>query len=84
MLLRSRGIPRRRLLHEFIEYSQRWGNRAQAVLTPRGRDQSDRFDDAWALLAAHYQLDVHVLGNVIPFAPTAPRKQPGWSRKRAG
>jgi hypothetical protein len=28
---------------------------AQAILTARGWDQSDRFDEAWALLAAEHQ-----------------------------
>ena len=49
---------------------------AQAILTPRAWGQSQRFDDAWALLAARYRTDVHVLrpvddgprrSNVIPF-----------------
>jgi hypothetical protein len=45
----------------------RWGQQgAQAILTLRGWDQSDRFDDAWALLAATYQCRVHVLAHVIP------------------
>ncbi len=53
----------------------RWGHGAQAILTARGWDQSERFDQAWALLAAHYQAEVHVLANVVPFSPA-------WSRKR--
>lgn len=52
----------------------RWGVGAQAILTARGWDQSDRFDEAWALLAAHYQTEVHVLANVIPFRPGKPSK----------
>jgi hypothetical protein len=45
----------------------RWGMEgSQAVLTLRGWDQSDRFDDAWAMLAASYQCEVHVLAHVIP------------------
>lgn len=45
----------------------RWGEQgAQAILTLRGWDQSDRFDDAWALLAATYQCQVHALAHVIP------------------
>lgn len=48
----------------------RWGHGAQAILTPRGWDQSERFDEAWARLAAEYQVEVHVLANVIPFAPS--------------
>jgi hypothetical protein len=45
----------------------RWGRGAQAILTMRGWDQSERFDEAWALVAATYQLDVHTLAHVIPF-----------------
>ena len=52
----------------------RWGLGAQAILTARGWDQSDRFDEAWALLAAHYQTEVHVLARVIPFTPPKARK----------
>lgn len=58
----------------------RWGARgAQAVLTMRGWDQSERFDDAWALVAATYHRDVHVLANVVDITP-APEKKP---RRRA-
>lgn len=36
-----------------------WGDRgAQAILTLRGWDQSDRFDRAWALVAATFHADV--------------------------
>jgi hypothetical protein len=48
----------------------RWSSAgAQAVLTPRGWDQSDRFDDAWALIAASFHSEVIVLANVIAFKP---------------
>jgi hypothetical protein len=57
----------------------RWGTRgAQAILTMRGWDQSDRFDQAWALVAATYQCEVHVLANVIDITPTPEKK----SRRR--
>jgi hypothetical protein len=59
----------------------RWGRGAQAILTPRGWDQSERFDEAWALLAATYECEVHVLANVIAFKP--PAKTPRRA-KRAG
>ena len=37
----------------------RWSVRgAQAILTPRGWDQSDRFDRAWALVAATFHAQV--------------------------
>lgn len=42
---------------------------AQAILTPRGWDQSERFDEAWALIAASFHCDVTVLANVIAFKP---------------
>ncbi len=58
----------------------RWSTRgAQAILTMRGWDQSDRFDQAWALVAATYACDVHVLANIIDITPKPPRKE----RKRA-
>jgi len=58
----------------------RWGaHGAQAILTMRGWDQSDRFDEGWALVAATYQRDVHVLANVVDITPK-PEKKP---RKRA-
>jgi hypothetical protein len=52
----------------------RWGRGPQAALTARGRDQSDRFTEAHALLAAHYQVEVHVVANVILVQPPAPEK----------
>lgn len=54
----------------------RWGPvGAQAILTARGWDQSDRFDEAWALLAATYHAEVHVLSNVIPMFPEKRRQR---------
>lgn len=48
----------------------RWGTRgAQSILTMRGWDQSDRFDEAWALVAATYQREISLLGNVIEMTP---------------
>jgi len=44
----------------------------------RGWDQSDRFDQAWALVAATYQCEVHVLANVIDITPTPEKKS--WRR----
>lgn len=50
----------------------RWSvSGAQAVLTPRGWDQSERFDEAWALIAATFHTEVSVLANVIAFKPKA-------------
>jgi hypothetical protein len=44
----------------------RWGDEgAQAIVTMRSWCQSDRFDRAWALLAATYKIDVHVIAPVI-------------------
>jgi hypothetical protein len=45
----------------------------QAILTIRGWSQSERFDHAWAILAATYHMKVTVLDNVLAF-PT--RKLP--------
>jgi hypothetical protein len=49
----------------------RWGeDGGQAILTLRGWTQSgDRFDRAWALLAATYQAEVVTLHNVVSFPP---------------
>jgi len=38
----------------------------QAILTLRALAQSDRFDQAWALLAATYRAEVRMLENVVP------------------
>lgn len=44
----------------------RWGMAGgQAILTTRGWTQSERFDDAWALLAATYKVQVTTLDNVV-------------------
>jgi hypothetical protein len=47
----------------------RWGqDGGQAILTVRGWTQSgDRFNRAWALLAATYQQEIILLNNVVPF-----------------
>jgi hypothetical protein len=52
---------------------------AQAILTPRGWDQSERFDEAWALVAASFHAEVTVLANVIAFKP----KRPASTRRAA-
>jgi hypothetical protein len=45
----------------------RWGHPGgQAVVTVRGWVQSERFEQAWALVAALYRAEVTVLANVIP------------------
>jgi hypothetical protein len=38
----------------------------QAILTLRALAQSDRFDQAWALLAATYRAEIRMLENVVP------------------
>jgi hypothetical protein len=54
----------------------RWGSKgAQAILTFRGWDQSERFDQAWALLAATYCREVHILSNVVDITPRPQRKK---------
>jgi hypothetical protein len=46
----------------------RWGkDGGQAILTIRGWSQSERFDHAWAILAATYQLQITVMDNVVAF-----------------
>jgi hypothetical protein len=46
----------------------RWGQEGgQAILNLRGWAQSERFDQAWALLAATYRAQVTLLNNVVPF-----------------
>jgi hypothetical protein len=53
----------------------RWSQSgAQAILTPRGWDQSERFDAAWALIAATFHAEVTVLANVIALRPDKPRR----------
>ena len=45
----------------------RWRSEGgQAILTLRALAQSDRFDQAWALLAATYRAEVRMLENVVP------------------
>ena len=45
----------------------RWGMEGgQAILSARGWCQSDRFDKAWALIAATYRVQVTTLDNVVP------------------
>ena len=52
----------------------RWSEHgAQAILTMRGWDQSDRFDQAWAMVAATYETEIHVLANVIDITPKPSR-----------
>lgn len=54
----------------------RWGQAgAQAILTPRGWDQSERFDKAWALVAATFHAEVTVLANVIAIRPERPHRR---------
>lgn len=56
----------------------RWSpHGVQAILTMRGWDQSDRFDEAWALVAATYEHDVYVLGNVVDITPHPEKKRGG-------
>ena len=62
----------------------RWSHKgAQAILTMRGWDQSDRFDEAWALVAATYQREVHVLANIVDLG-VSPRGRRSRARARRG
>ncbi len=48
----------------------RWGHEGgQAILTLRAWHQSDRFDTAWALIAAKYKAEVTTIANVIQLHP---------------
>lgn len=60
----------------------RWSvDGSQAILTPRAWDQSARFDEAWALIAGTFQVEVTVLNNVIALKPQAqPRSRTRASR----
>lgn len=61
-----------RLKQSGMKWSQEGG---QAILTLRGWTQSgDRFDRAWALLAATYQAQVISFRNVVPFPSPSMRK----------
>ena len=53
----------------------RWGMRGgQAILTIRGWTQSERFDHAWAILAAKHRVEVTVLDNVRAFPSRKPAR----------
>jgi hypothetical protein len=61
----------------------RWNARGgQAIVTMRGWDQSDRFDEAWALVAATYHSELHVLANVIDLTPKPTRNARGGASRR--
>jgi hypothetical protein len=57
-----------RMKNSGMRWSQDGG---QAILNVRGWAQSERFDQAWALLAATYCADVTLVNNVIPIRPRA-------------
>lgn len=64
------------ILPLFPRCGMRWGSHgAQAILTLRGWDQSERFDEAWFVVAATYQRDIHVLANVVDIAPKPEKKR---------
>jgi len=59
--------------HRLKQSGMRWAHEGgQGILTTRGWSQSGRFDQAWALLAATFQVQVTILNNVI--AISAARK----------
>jgi hypothetical protein len=61
----------------------RWSvSGAQAILTPRGWDQSERFDKAWALIAATFQAEITVLANVVALKPQRPPRKPRAAASR--
>lgn len=91
--LKARGLPIgsgvveaacKTLVAQRLKLSgMRWGRGAQAILTARAWDQSERFDTAWALLAAEHQVEVHVLARVIPFEPPKPLRVKRAPRTRS-
>jgi hypothetical protein len=83
--LASRGLPIgsgiveaacKTLVAQRLKLSgMRWSRAgAQAILTARGWDQSDRFEQAWALLAATYQTDIQLLANVVALKSPAQKR----------
>jgi hypothetical protein len=56
----------------------RWGQEGgQAILTVRGWTQSERFDEAWALLAATYAMQVTTFDNVVDIRHPRARRASG-------
>ena len=84
--LKSRGLPigsgvveaacKTLVAQRLKQSGMRWSTGgAQAILTPRGWDQSERFDHAWSLVAATFHADITVLANVIAIKPSkAPQR----------
>ncbi|MEZ4439259.1 MAG: hypothetical protein R3B72_09230 [Polyangiaceae bacterium] len=80
--MRSRGLPigtgvteaacKTLVTQRMKQSGMRWGrDGGQAILNLRGWAQSERFDRAWALLAATYRAPIVLLNNVVPLrAPT--------------
>lgn len=75
--MRERGLPigtgvteaacKTLVTQRLKQSGMRWGHKGgQAILNLRGWAQSDRFDHAWALLAATYRTEVTLLNNVVP------------------
>ena len=61
-----RAAPKSLVAQRLKLSGMRWSAKgAQSILTLRGWDQSERFDQAWALLAATYHAEVHVLAHVV-------------------
>jgi hypothetical protein len=56
----------------------RWGQEGgQAILTVRSWTQSQRFEEAWALLAATYRLEVTTVSNVVDIRSARPGNASG-------
>jgi hypothetical protein len=75
--MRDRGLPigtgvteaacKTLVTQRMKQSGMRWGqDGGQAILNLRGWAQSDRFDQAWAMLAATYHASVTLLNNVVP------------------
>jgi hypothetical protein len=75
--LRERGLPigtgvmeaacKTVVTQRMTQSGMRWSpTGGQAILNLRGWVQSERFDHAWAMLAASYRTEVTLLNNVVP------------------
>lgn len=75
--LRERGLPigtgvmeaacKTLVTQRMKQSGMRWSpTGGQAILNLRGWVQSERFDHAWAMLAAAYRTEVTLLNNVVP------------------
>lgn len=83
--LRARGLPvgsgvveaacKTLVAQRMKQSGMRWSHDGgQAILTTRGWAQSDRFDRAWAQVAATYRAEITLMNNVVVL-PLPPREK---------